>query len=143
AAALPIKNPANPGFVYDPTTRRLGFAGPMAPGIRTVLKGDLVVLRYNSDGTPATYVGADGKTHFQTDPISFIPASAVESLYQASLDAPSPATYQTGYRIGGPGQFNVHANSISLGNSIGILSCGVVDPQGGYGRYANLAPLTP
>jgi hypothetical protein len=46
-----------------------------------------------------------------------------------------------GYRIGGPGQFNVQAGSISLGNTYGILSCGVGDVAGN--RYSNLAPYTP
>ena len=48
-----------------------------------------------------------------------------------------------GYRIGGPGQFDIDAGSISLGNTYGILSCGVYDTLGGFVRYNNLASITP
>ncbi len=45
--------------------------------------------------------------------------------------------------MGGPGLFTVNASSIDLGNTYGIISGGVYDPQGGYDRYADLASITP
>ena len=45
--------------------------------------------------------------------------------------------------MGGPGEFDVTAGSISLGNSYGILSLGVGDTTGGFDRYGNLASITP
>jgi filamentous hemagglutinin family protein len=134
---------ANPGFVYDPSTGRLGFQGQMLPGVRAAMELPAVVLRYNPDGTPATYIAANGNRYFVTDQINFIPASAVETLYNASQGAPSATSFQTGYRIGGPGTFDIQADSISLGNSVGILSCGAHDTQGGFARYQNLASVTP
>ena len=78
-----------------------------------------------------------GRTYgqFETDTISWADPSAVQALFTASQGAPSLATVQLGYRIGGPGYFDVNAGSISLGNSDGILSCGVYDAQGGFNRY--------
>jgi len=133
----------NPGFVYNPTTGRLGFAGTMSPSIPIALDQPLTVLRLGPDGVPLTYVGADGQQHFETTQVSWVDPSVINSLYQASQGAASPNVAQLGYRIGGPGEFDVQAASISLGNTYGILSCGVADVQGGCGRYANLAGLTP
>src|SRR5262249_1065050 len=128
-------------------TKRLGFTGQMSETVRAALEQPLTVLRYGPDGFPIL----DANRHFVTDKVSFSDAtaidcptrglSAIECLYQLSLGAPSvsdPAGL--GYRVGGPGQFNVGARSISLGNSYGILSCGVGDPTGN--RYANLASIT-
>ena len=127
----------NPGFVYNTATRRLGFNGTMSEAVRTLLDQPLTVLRYGSDGFPIV----DASGHFVTDKFTFASSSVIEQLFQESQGAPSssdPASL--GYRIGGPGQFNVHAGSIALGNSYGILSCGVGDPAGN--RYENLAHLT-
>jgi hypothetical protein len=137
----------NPGFVYNADTRRLGFSGQMSDHVRAALEQPLTVLRYGPDGLPVL----DSSRHFVTDKVTFSTAlatdcpvpntPAIECLYSMSQGAPSvsdPAGL--GYRVGGPGQFNVSARSISLGNSYGILSCGVGDPTGN--RYANLASLT-
>jgi len=127
----------NPGFVYNPATRRLGFNGTMPQSVLAVLQKPLTVLRYGPDGYPLL----DSSGHFVTDKVIFTSSSAIAELYQASQGAPSASDPAgLGYRIGGPGQFNVHAGSISLGNTYGILSCGVGDPAGN--RYGNLVPVT-
>jgi hypothetical protein len=138
AAVFP-SNPGftgNPGFVYNPTTRRLGFSGQMSPTTLAELVGNpgqtLTVLRYGADGNPIV----DSTGHFVTDQVRWADPSAVQALYAASQGAPSPSTPQSGYQIGGPGLFDVHARSISLGNSYGILSWGVGSV------YANLAHVT-
>ncbi|HWV99980.1 MAG TPA: filamentous hemagglutinin N-terminal domain-containing protein [Candidatus Acidoferrum sp.] len=126
------------GFVYNPTTKRLGFSGQMSAGMEGALEQPLTVLRYGPDGFPII----DSTGHFVTDKVAWVAPSDIASLFKASQGAPSAFdSAQLGYRIGGPGNFNVHAGSISLGNTYGILSCGVGDPAGD--RYANLASLTP
>src|SRR5207237_1628526 len=93
----------------------------------------------------------DSTRHFVTDKVIFTAASAtdcvppnslaIECLYTMSQGAPAvsdPAGL--GYRVGGPGYFNVSADSIWLGNSYGSLSCGLGVPTGN--RYANLASVT-
>jgi filamentous hemagglutinin family protein len=138
----------NPGFVYNQTTGRLGFNGDMsaklpASTLAALEQPTLTVLRYDALGNPQTYTGLDGKLHFATDQVAWVPGSKLADLYNLSLGAPSSSdTSQFGYRLGGPGTFDVHAGSISLGNSFGILSCGVGEPPGGAGRFANLAPYT-
>jgi hypothetical protein len=127
----------NPGFVYNPATGRFGFAGPMSQSTLSALTQPITVLHL-VNGVPVL----DSTGHFETDTISWVAPSVIQTLFQACLGAPSPITGQLGYRIGGPGQFDVNAGSISLGNSDGILSCGVSDP-GGFSRYGNLASLTP
>lgn len=133
---------SNPGFVYNPATGQLGFAGNMSQAVMTELAQPITILQL-VNGVPATYTGANGQTYFKTTTISWANASAVQTLYAASQYDSSPTLAQLGYRIGGPGQFDVTADAIALGNSYGILSCGVEDPQGGFGRYANLASITP
>jgi filamentous hemagglutinin family protein len=134
----------NPGFVYNPATGQLGFGGPMAQSVLSALsQPTLTVLRFGVDGLPVTYTGADGKTYFATDQVNWVNPAVIATLFAASQPDPSPSQPQLGFRVGGPGQFDVTAGSISLGNSYGILSCGVADPQGGYNRYGNLAAETP
>ena len=136
---------SNPGFVYNQATGRLGYAGQMSSSVLSALGPSgqpITILRLNN-GVPVTYTGSDNKLHFATDTVFWAPSSDVQTLYAASLGAPSPINGQLGYRIGGPGQFDINAGSISLGNTYGILSSGVADSQGGFDRYANLASLTP
>jgi hypothetical protein len=151
---------SNPGFVYNPSTGRLGFAGQMSSAVLSELTQPITVLHL-VNGLPVldTTLGdhAPGRTYgqYETDTITWVAPSTLQTLAQASVNptaiealvglnvgATSPFNGQLGYRLGGPGQFDINAGSISLGNTYGILSCGVVDPQGGYGRYANLASVT-
>lgn len=134
---------SNPGFVYNQATGQLGFGGPMPQSILSEFSQPLTVLHLGADGLPVTYTGGDGKTHFETDQVNWAAPAAVETLYTDSQADPSTADEPLGYRIGGPGEFDVDAGSISLGNTYGILSCGVQDPQGGFNRYNNLASITP
>jgi hypothetical protein len=128
----------NPGFVYDAATGRLGFAGQMPQSAESALTQPLTVLHL-VNGVPVL----DATGHYQTDTVNWVAPAQIAALAQASVGAPSPIVGQLGYRLGGPGQFDITANSISLGNTYGIFSCGVQDVQGGFGRYANLASVTP
>ena len=146
---------ANPGFVYNPTTGRLGFAGDLNTFNITAGISDLSVLTqpitilHLVNGVPVldTNPGDNtpGRTYgqFETDTVNWVDPSKLNDLAQASAGAPSPKVGQLGYRLGGPGQFDVNATSIDLGNTYGILSCGVQDVEAGYNRYADLASITP
>ncbi|HWD91544.1 MAG TPA: filamentous hemagglutinin N-terminal domain-containing protein [Verrucomicrobiae bacterium] len=146
---------SNPGFVYNTTTRRLGFVGTMSAADFANLLKPITVVQFDPiTGKPAV----DASGHFKTDTLKpFASSDSLTQLYYASHDplyganvdpgvdpnnlptvgAPGlgdPASH--GLKIDGPGQFNIHAGSIDLGNTEGILSEGI-------GRSYNLIPLTP
>ena len=127
---------ANPGFVYNPTTYALGFKGAISQNIYSLLTQPLTVLRFDANGLPVL----DANRHFVTDTVTWVAPSIITSLFNGSQN--SSSTPESGYHLGGPGQFNITADSISLGSSYGILSCGVKDTPGGFTRYDNLAPYT-
>ena len=127
------------GFHYDATTGRLWFGGAMSPTLFSDLSSDKFTVLQLDNGVPVL----DANGHFETTTISWVPAAAIQTLYTASQSDPNPLTPAIGYRLGGPGTFDVTAGSISLGNTYGILSCGVEDPQDSLNRYNNLASITP
>jgi hypothetical protein len=132
-------NGSNPGFVYDPTTGRLGYSGQMAQSTLNALgpPGQPVTILHLVNGQPEM----DSNGHLLTDTVYWAPPTDVQTLFTASQGTPSPVNGQLGYRLGGPGLFDITADTIDLGNCYGILSCGVADTQGGTGRYGNLASL--
>jgi hypothetical protein len=121
-------------FTYDPTTRRLGYLGQMGPDILARLSQPLTVLHIGPDGFPEVRNG-----HLVTDTVAWADASDLSSLFAATQG--SAAEVGLGYRLGGPGEFDVNANSIYLGNTYGILACGVSDVLGGNFGYGALASL--
>ncbi len=111
-------------LAYDPTTHTLTAIGPMPSDLLNALQQPtLTLVRYGPDGTPLL----DAAGHFITDTITWTSgsdASQIAALYQASQTAPPLGNPSGAYVIGGPGEFDVHASSISLGNAYGILSLG-------------------
>jgi filamentous hemagglutinin family protein len=125
----------NPGFVFDRNTSRLGFKGPMNSDIPGRISGTLTILVLDSQGRPII----DPNGHLKTATYTFAPASKLQTLYAESLGL--PANPLLGYQIGGPGQFNINAGSISLGNSFGILSWGAAHDA--YVDFSSLSSVTP
>jgi filamentous hemagglutinin family protein len=144
----------NPGFVYDPTTLRLGFNGvltataltisSMANKAMTALQsGVFTVLVLDKNGNPQA--DPQNPSRLLTRPYTFIsPDSApgvISDLETRSANA--RATTAPGYQIGGPGHFNITAGSLDLGDTEGIVSYGIGETLGGQIRsYASLAPFT-
>ncbi len=126
------------GFIYNSATGQLGYGGPMSASVLAALSQPITVLKL-VNGAPVL----DASGHFETQTINWAPASQIETLFAESQPDATPQNTAMGYRIGGPGEFDVSAGSISLGNSYGILSLGVADTTGGYDRYGNLASITP
>jgi filamentous hemagglutinin family protein len=118
------------GFVYNPTTLRLGFIGPMSKALRDALEGPLQIIQYGPDGVPLVQNG-----QLVTQTVSFVPRSVIEDLYTRSQQVPVQSELP-GYKIAGPGQFNIQAASMDLGASAGVSSVGPA--SGGY-----LTALTP
>lgn len=135
-----------PAFIYTPSSSKLWYVGQMPQQIEQDLEGPITVLHLvNGQPVIDNNPGDDspGRTYRQveTDTINWLPASEIQTLYGNSQGAPQLSS-QLGYRIGGPGQFDITANSISLGASDGIIASGIYDPQG-YSWYGNLASITP
>jgi filamentous hemagglutinin family protein len=125
AALFPGIN-INGNLTYDPNTRTLTAIGPLSPTLLNALESPtLTVVRYGQNGLPLL----DSNGHLVTDTITWTPASSanyadINYLNTESLGATSLTSNAGGYIVGGTGIFDVTANSISLGNSDGILSVG-------------------
>ncbi|HEV2436189.1 MAG TPA: filamentous hemagglutinin N-terminal domain-containing protein [Verrucomicrobiae bacterium] len=140
-------------LIYNPNTKTLTAIGPMSSDLLAALQSPtLTLVRYGPNGYPLL----DASGHFVLDTIyndytsqpvppganTWLPLadfSQISSLY-ADSQASVPLNGAAGaYVIGGPGQFDVTAGSISLGNSRGILSVG--NGQAPPGRdYSYLTP---
>jgi filamentous hemagglutinin family protein len=136
----------NAGFVYNPTTGQIGFDaayGQFSPALLSELTQPLTVVVF-ANGVPETQT-IGGKTYFVTTTVNWgVSPTTLDALQTASANTVS--TPGIGLTIGGPGQFNVTADSIDLGDSVGIFSCGTTYPNAitGFGdRYANLTSVTP
>jgi filamentous hemagglutinin family protein len=131
-------------FAYDPTTQRLTFIGSMSQSILNALDQPLTVLVYGPNGYPEVDENPKDANygHFVTTTINWInPATdpnAIPTLYTESQGAPALGNSGGGYVVGGTGQFDINAASISLGNSYGILSLG--DGQLVGADYSYLTP---
>jgi len=142
-------NPAaNPGFIYDPATRRLGFQFQMSQTVRSALEGMLEIIKLDQNGVPEVQPGQaslgqdPAKLYFATTPVTFAPASVIEGLYNQSLNSVKDAdAISPGFQIGGPGKFNVAASSIDLGSSSGIISWGIGSANNPV-NYGSLAGVT-
>jgi filamentous hemagglutinin family protein len=135
----PGANP-NPGFIYDPATLQLGYAFQMSAYVRGVLEGKLETIKLDKFGNPMVQNG-----HFVTTPLTFVPTSALETLYKNSRDSVLDAQHLSpGFQVGGPGRFVVNANSIDLGSSSGIISWGRGNGaiETGGRDYSSLAGVT-
>jgi filamentous hemagglutinin family protein len=139
AALFPGIN-INGNLVYDPSSQTLTAIGPLSSTLLNALESPtLTVVRYGQNGLPLL----DSNGHLVTDTITWTPvnsanASLISQLNTLSQGATPLTSNAGGYIVGGTGIFDVTANSISLGNSDGILSVGD-GPALGRG-YSFLAP---
>jgi len=119
-------NDFNNSLVYNPNTKTLTAIGPLSSALQAALQSQtLTVVRYGLNGYPVL----DANGHFVLDTISWVPGGSADAASISSLYSDSQGTVPLNgaagaYVVGGTGQFNVTAGSISLGNSRGILSVG-------------------
>ncbi|HKW31248.1 MAG TPA: hypothetical protein VJT54_18130, partial [Verrucomicrobiae bacterium] len=113
-------------LAYNPNTKTLTAIGPMSPDLLAALQSPtLTVVRYGANGYPLL----DANGHLVLDTISWVPggsanAASISSLYTGSQGTVPLNGAAGAYVVGGTGEFDVTAGSISLGNSRGILSVG-------------------
>ena len=134
---------ANPGFVYDPVTKQLGFQYQMPQSVLSALNSTAIpILQLDPLGHVIIQEDANGNYHFATKTTSFIAPASLEALYTQSLNSVKDAQSEPpGFQIGGPGQFSIKAASMDLGSSGGIISWGVGSAYNPV-NYAFLAPWT-
>jgi hypothetical protein len=117
---------SNPGFTYDPTTGKLGFAGNMSAQTLAELSKPLTVMTvvYNATYGWVPVLNASG--HVETTTYNFLSAMDLNNfntLYTESKAVPSQ--YPTGIQVHGPGTLNVTVDgNLELGNTAGIRTDG-------------------
>lgn len=104
-------------FFYNETTKELTFQGRMT-GEQLQALLTLRIRAFDANGQ--ALLTPDGEP--VTVPAEFLSASVLQQLYAASQDVPTDP--DTGYRLGGGGQFNITAHNMDLGATIGIVSQG-------------------
>ncbi|HVV72480.1 MAG TPA: filamentous hemagglutinin N-terminal domain-containing protein, partial [Verrucomicrobiae bacterium] len=104
-------------FSYNATTRTLTFQGRMTGDqLQTLLNLSVRVL--DANGLPVLQPNGEPVTRT----VQVISPQAANQLYAESQDI--PLNFDTGYRIGGGGQFNFTARNMDLGATVGIVSQG-------------------
>ncbi len=104
-------------FFYNPTTKELTFQGRMSGEQKDALL-NLRVRTFDQNGFPL--IDANGEP--VTLAAEFVSATEVNKLYELSQNI--PANPDSGYRLGGGGQFNFTAHNMDLGATVGIVSQG-------------------
>ncbi len=104
-------------FSYQPRLRQLSFQGRMTgEELQFLLATPVQVL----DPSGAPVIQPNGEP--LTRATALIPADVVQRLYDLSQDV--PLNPDTGYRLGGPGRFEITARNLELGATAGIVSQG-------------------
>lgn len=104
-------------FTYNATTRQLTFQGRMT-GEQLAALLNLRIRTFDPLGAPIL----DANREPVTVPAEFASAEALQQLFMASQDV--PLNPDTGYRLGGGGEFNLTARNLDLGATVGIVSQG-------------------
>jgi len=118
---------------YDPNTGQLTLQGALTDDVLSLLQ-NLTVQVYKN-GKPQ--FNSDGSAVTQT--VSIIDAATATALStEYATLGPIPTTSNSGYLLGGGGEFNITAHNMDLGTTLGILSYGVssdtvktLNPNGG------------
>lgn len=104
-------------FTYNATTGELSFQGRMT-GDQLQALLNLRVRTFDQNGFPIL----DGNGEPVTAPAEFASATVINQLYADSQDV--PLNPDTGYRLGGGGTFDIRAQNLDLGATVGIVSQG-------------------
>jgi filamentous hemagglutinin family protein len=103
-------------FYYDPATGTLTFQGHMTQDILNALTS--LQIQVYQDGQPE--FDPQGNPVLTT--VSILNTATAQALFSESQDV--PFNPNTGYFIGGGGQFNFTAQNMDLGATLGIQSVG-------------------
>jgi filamentous hemagglutinin family protein len=111
----------NSDLFYLPASQQIGYYGKMDQSTGQLLSGSFQVKTYGLNGQPIL----DANGNYVTQPATLgLTPQVIQSLYAGSQNTINPANAPSGFKIGGPGQFNVTAQSLDLGVAFGIISEG-------------------
>jgi hypothetical protein len=105
---------------YDPTTQTLTLQGVLSAEDYKALTS--LVVQVYENGIPLVTDNPDGTTTPVTTTVSILNTTTAMALLAESQDVPQ--TPNTGYALGGGGQFNITARNLDLGATLGIQSIG-------------------
>lgn len=130
-------------ILYNATTKSLTFQGPVTEELLHLLTNPMEYQVY-ANGLPQFDAQGNPKTATGT---VMDQATADALATQYALLGPVPTTRDSGYLLGGGGQFNVTARNIDLGTTLGIQSQGVssdkVEVLDANGNQTIVYPLAP
>jgi filamentous hemagglutinin family protein len=104
-------------FSYNPVTKTLTFQGRMSNDQLQALL-NLQVQVFDQFGQPVY----DAQGNPVTRPVQFTDPATLQQLFAKSQDI--PLNPNTGYRLGGGGEFDITARNLDLGATAGIVSQG-------------------
>lgn len=106
---------------YDPVTRKVALRGRLSDDQLARLL-DFHVLKFLPMFDPLGLPLLDENGVQLTEPVSLLPASVIQALYDGSQGVPDGQSL--GYQLAGPGTFSVRAHNLDLGASKGIITAG-------------------
>jgi filamentous hemagglutinin family protein len=107
---------------YDSKTGNLTFQGAVTDQVLNQLSSVTLLTGYDKYGNPIT--SAPVNVLDPSTPAGELGPNALALQTQYTADGPIPTTLDSGYLIGGGGQFNVTARKLDLGTTLGIQSVG-------------------
>lgn len=104
-------------FFYNATQRTLTYQGRMT-GEQLQALLNLRVRVFDTSGMPVILPNGEPATRHA----EFLPVAILQQVFAASQDV--PLNPDTGYRLGGGGVFEIRAENLDLGATVGIVSQG-------------------
>jgi hypothetical protein len=134
---------ANPGFIYDAASGNLGYKYRMPDAVRSALaKSEIPIFKRDAFGNILVEQHGDGQYYFATTTAKFVAPEVIHKLYDDGLAAVKNIISQSpGLQLGGPGKFNIEAQSADMGSSAGVISWGIYSSFNPV-DYSSLAPWT-
>jgi filamentous hemagglutinin family protein len=107
---------------YDSKTGQLTFQGAVTDQVLNELSSVTLLTGYDKYGNPVT--SSPMNVLDPSTPAGQLGPNALALQAQYAAEGPVPTTLDSGYLIGGGGQFNLTARSLDLGTTLGIQSVG-------------------
>jgi filamentous hemagglutinin family protein len=122
---------------YDPTSGKLTLKGVLGQNGYNALTS-LVIQVVDQYGQPEFTTNPDGSQSPVLATVSILDPATAALLESESQHA--PATPNSGYVLGGGGTFDITANTLDLGSTLGIQTVGPADNPALHNYYVSTLP---